>query len=283
MYMRAQCSGGLTVLALFVACAEGTAQLSKDQASVGPGAARDAQLDEPDADATAPVLDAGRQPDVDAGHAPSGEDAGQPARQDAGTSPSQDAGMHPANDAGGGGGCSDGQMTCGGACVDTQSSSVHCGECDHTCPVAQACSGGVCAAPSGCSYARFLGHDYFFCSALKTWSDARAACLGYGLDLAIVDSQDEDDFLEPKGERWIGLNDLDSEGDYRWITPGDAASNAGTSVAYTRWSGGEPSNTQSCFLFVCSGPGEDCGEILNSGRWNDGDCGTGLPFVCESY
>ena len=41
--------------------------------------------------------------------------------------------------------CTGGTTLCGGACVDTQSSTAHCGACDNACPAGQMCASGTCA------------------------------------------------------------------------------------------------------------------------------------------
>lgn len=37
---------------------------------------------------------------------------------------------------------------CGGDCVDTQTSNLHCGSCDNACTAPEACDAGTCACPS---------------------------------------------------------------------------------------------------------------------------------------
>ncbi|MEL6182205.1 MAG: lectin-like protein [Myxococcota bacterium] len=44
--------------------------------------------------------------------------------------------------------------------------------------------------------------------------------------------------------------------------------------SYTNWGSGEPNNSGN----------EDCGELrLDTGQWNDKECDTVQPFVCESF
>ncbi len=40
--------------------------------------------------------------------------------------------------------CATAETLCGQTCVDTQSSSSHCGTCDQVCAVTETCTGGVC-------------------------------------------------------------------------------------------------------------------------------------------
>jgi hypothetical protein len=45
--------------------------------------------------------------------------------------------------------CSEGQELCGLGCVDTSTSSLHCGKCGNACESPRTCSSGKCACPSG--------------------------------------------------------------------------------------------------------------------------------------
>jgi hypothetical protein len=63
----------------------------------------------------------------------------------------------------------------------------------------------------------------------------------------------------------IGFNDRSTEGDWVWSN--------GDDVTYTNWASGEPNDSG----------GEDCVQILWSGyAWNDGACGSALPYICEA-
>jgi hypothetical protein len=143
----------------------------------------------------------------------------------------------------------------------------------------------MCQAPANCDYALRNGHDYLFCGKTATFSSARNSCINYGLDLAIVDDQAENDFLHAasNGDTWIGANDQDSEGKWRWVVPGDAKHTAGANVSFTDWTSGEPNNSQSCTIPVVLCSDEDCGEITDMGTWNDADCSKKYAYACESY
>ena len=66
---------------------------------------------------------------------------------------------------------------------------------------------------------------------------------------------------------WIGLNDLVTEGDFRWSD--------GTKPTFAAWRSGEPNDFQM---------GEDCVRMRGGWeeKWNDLDCTIyNLGFVCE--
>ncbi len=45
--------------------------------------------------------------------------------------------------------CEGGQSPCADGCVDTQSSTTHCGQCDNACSAVEVCQGGLCVCPNG--------------------------------------------------------------------------------------------------------------------------------------
>ncbi|MEE8424258.1 MAG: C-type lectin domain-containing protein [Elusimicrobiota bacterium] len=103
------------------------------------------------------------------------------------------------------------------------------------------------------------------------WAKAEAFCLSRKGHLASIGDQAESEalarFLKLSGiggtDIWIGLNDRDKEGDWRW-TSGDA-------VKYVGWSSGEPND---------SDKNEDCAD-WNVEGWNDIPCHVHIPFLCK--
>jgi hypothetical protein len=106
-----------------------------------------------------------------------------------------------------------------------------------------------------------------------TWFEAKTAAEALGGYLATITSQAEEDFLQStdafagavKGEgirAWIGLSDIESEGNFKWVTGPES----GQSLGYADWMGNEPNN---------SWPGEHYVEWRNypygpsGGAWND--------------
>ncbi len=180
--------------------------------------------------------------------------------------------------------CLSGTTSCGAVCVDLKSSAANCGRCGRACPGGQACNGeGACLAPSGCTLLSFENHDYFVCPATKQWSDARTACLGWTMDLVMIETAAESAFLKGR-TGWLGFNDQTSEGGWRWVAAGGAVN--GAQSTYTNWNlPDEPNNDRHCgFLGTgCNSNGEDCGELLSDGTWNDAECDVTRAFMCETY
>ncbi len=125
------------------------------------------------------------------------------------------------------------------------------------------------------------GINYAFCladpSLARPWQDARDLCFAaFGGDLVSIGTSLDQLFVESRllelattETFWIGLNDLDVEGDYLWSD--------GTAFGYSRWGLGQPDH---------AGPTEDCVEFLASdiafGLWNDIDCGKLNYPICEA-
>ena len=100
-----------------------------------------------------------------------------------------------------------------------------------------------------------------------TWSEQKAYCETLGGWLAIVRSQADHDLLSNRrpattSPYYIGANDIDVEGTFKWMD--------GTSMSYTNWATGEPSNSNN---------DEDCVQL--SSKWNDVACSTQLRAICE--
>ena len=109
------------------------------------------------------------------------------------------------------------------------------------------------------------------CTSATTWTTADAACTAFGLQLATVHDAATNGAYRDIGYRsfggafWLGLTDRASEGVWAWVD--DSA------VDFTQWWSGEPNDSG----------GEDCAGINYGdwGWWNDYNCGSSLPFVCE--
>ncbi len=251
-------------------------------------AATDARSDAAAFDARALVPDAGTfdgaaeaaVPEAAVGDASTSTSAPDAALVDAGAS---DAASAPS--------CAAELSQCGDQCIDTSSDRSHCGSCNRACEADGSCVTGVCLppAPSGCSAQPFDSHAYLLCTDTRSWRDARAACLDAGMDLVVVDSSSENDFVRANGQSWIGASDQDNEG--TWVAPelGNSRRTDGADIGYTNWAAGEPNNSDRCSGVsignLCLGrhSDEDCAAVQVDGTWNDADCDNRNAYVCEAY
>jgi hypothetical protein len=131
---------------------------------------------------------------------------------------------------------------------------------------------GSLEPPAGCTAGTHAGHTYFFCEGPLFWDEARAACQSEGLDLVVIEDQPENDFINDSidADRWIGLNDIDTEGTYVWIVPGEGGL-SGAALNFAAWS--QPFQPDDCV-----GLGDqDCVHIAGDGAWDDHACNTGAP------
>jgi len=116
-------------------------------------------------------------------------------------------------------------------------------------------------------------HRYYYCPGPFSWADARATCLSYGTDLAVLGSEKEVQYLSARlnqhglwGEYWIGLSDGQEEGAFYWVD--------GTYVGTAFWNGDQPDDGWGDLS-------EDCVTGTPWGGWNDADCELPLPALCE--
>ncbi|XP_072041104.1 C-type mannose receptor 2-like [Amphiura filiformis] len=111
-----------------------------------------------------------------------------------------------------------------------------------------------------------------------SWSNARDYCQSLGnVDLLVINSDEERDYVrsltnEAVDAYWIGLSDLDNEGDYRWINKNrDQEKYPGW-----LWHAGEPNNILGL---------EDCGRFtkgsVNVHGVEDKSCLDLLWAICE--
>ena len=109
--------------------------------------------------------------------------------------------------------------------------------------------------PSGFSKSYYT--SCFRLTSSRTWLDARTECSNWGGWLVTIRNYDWNSYIHNNyakdSRRWIGLNDIDSEGNWKWLSG---------SSSYTRWDSGEPNNANN----------EDCVEIATNAYWNDEGC-----------
>ncbi|XP_039890787.1 CD209 antigen-like protein C isoform X5 [Simochromis diagramma] len=106
---------------------------------------------------------------------------------------------------------------------------------------------------------------YLLSERSGSWDEGRKDCRNKGADLVVIESPEE------QNPTWIGLNDKEEEGKWKWID--------GTPLTLKYWESNQPDN----------GAGdtrwgeEDCAHIRTPANtlWNDRSCGASLHWVCE--
>lgn len=110
------------------------------------------------------------------------------------------------------------------------------------------------------------GRQYIVTPAMS-WTNAQNYARTLGGNLTTIRSKAENDWLQAtfgKQSLWIGMNDVQTEGTFRWAS-GDA-------VTYTNWAQGEPNDY---------GGAEDFGQLRDDGLWNDNADAAIMPGIVE--
>jgi len=144
-------------------------------------------------------------------------------------------------------------------------------------PDVRLCAGGDARATDPST-----GSCFVYFSAPTSYPDAEAACAAFGAKLAVIKSAQTNAVVRSlvgQTDAFVGADDRDVEGTYRWL--GDV--NDPVSAGYTNWRSGEPNNGGS------SSGNEDCMIIEGDedGTWDDRPCtlqasGSGVyAYVCQ--
>ena len=115
------------------------------------------------------------------------------------------------------------------------------------------------------SYSNNGPHRYKAYAQGTDYDTAIDRCAADGAHLVVVDSMVENEYLRTliTNDAWIGLDDLTTEGTFRWVT--------GATSAFRRFIGTEPNNAG----------GEDCTYLRDDGTWNDTGCEDSKRPLCE--
>jgi len=111
------------------------------------------------------------------------------------------------------------------------------------------------------------------------WLNANSICqLLPGGSLATIKTETDQTIISSKypdiNDFWIGLNDFDRDGEFKWVT--------GESLTFARWAALNPSqdypNDEDCVTFnFCHRPNKLCWR----GYWGDTDCSIPKSFLCQ--
>ncbi|XP_070771074.1 CD209 antigen-like protein C [Enoplosus armatus] len=131
----------------------------------------------------------------------------------------------------------------------------------------------TCETSCPAGWRRFSRACYLLSDESGSWDKGREDCRDRGADLVVINSPEEQTFLFglTKKDAWMGLNDRDEEGTWKWID--------GTPLTLTCWVEPQPDN----------GGGdpewgeEDCAHMRTEGDtyWNDLSCEASLQWICE--
>uniref|UniRef100_A0A8C6KHC6 C-type lectin domain-containing protein n=1 Tax=Nothobranchius furzeri TaxID=105023 RepID=A0A8C6KHC6_NOTFU len=120
-------------------------------------------------------------------------------------------------------------------------------------------------------WTKFKTSCYFVSTERRNWTESRHACVDEGADLMIIDSHEEQVFvnrlLHKDQNAWIGLTDSVEDGVWMWLD--------GNTVTTTFWQAEQPNNY---------GGNQDCGELVQTqsgGEWNDDGCFSKQISICE--
>ncbi|XP_028250274.1 CD209 antigen-like protein E [Parambassis ranga] len=126
----------------------------------------------------------------------------------------------------------------------------------------------------------FRSDCYLFSAGSASWEIASQDCREKEADLVVVDSYEEQEFLTATiiQSSWIGLNDREHEGTWKWID----GTFPDSTVAY--WSKNQPDNGRGDPKWG----EEDCVYIMDrslqwkaSQNWNDHSCKSNMSWICE--
>ncbi|XP_039456320.1 C-type lectin domain family 17, member A-like isoform X2 [Oreochromis aureus] len=124
----------------------------------------------------------------------------------------------------------------------------------------------ICEKTPNPRWSSFNHSCYLLSESFGSWDAARRDCRGREADLVVINSPEEQNLLSKiTTEVWIGLNDKEQEGTWKWVD--------GTPLNVTYWASGQPDN----------GGEEDCAHVIWDKQkfWNDLSCSSSRHWICE--
>ncbi|KAM9449571.1 uncharacterized protein Hap1MRO34_022099 [Clarias gariepinus] len=124
----------------------------------------------------------------------------------------------------------------------------------------------------------FRSSLYYMSIGGKSWDESRQDCRQRGANLVIINSREEQDFIEMLrrgNSAWIGLRDRGTEGEWKWVD--------GTPLTTAFWWTNEPSKSNGDENCVETGYKPDDGRPVNDliSTWNDNSCFGLNSWICE--
>ncbi|XP_072304766.1 macrophage mannose receptor 1-like [Eucyclogobius newberryi] len=110
-------------------------------------------------------------------------------------------------------------------------------------------------------------------SLMATWNEASTECYGLRGHLLIINSQEEQFFINEKlpdfqgkiPDIWVGLSDMYQDGEFKWVDT--------SPIDFSNFAPGFPKNTEDI---------RDCGQIYTvNGNWETTNCFKRLGYICE--
>ncbi|XP_019210913.2 C-type lectin domain family 2 member B-like [Oreochromis niloticus] len=114
-------------------------------------------------------------------------------------------------------------------------------------------------------WTRFGSSCYFKSTESKTWSDSRRDCQDKGADLVMINSKEEQEFineLNMRGESWIGLERTSQKHEWKWVD--------GSLLTEMFWAPGKQNDTLVYYAACCD----------SDGKWTKGPYES-KTFICE--
>ncbi|KAI4878681.1 hypothetical protein NFI96_030334 [Prochilodus magdalenae] len=124
----------------------------------------------------------------------------------------------------------------------------------------------------------FSSNVYYISTEKKNWRESRQDCRRRGADLVIINSREEQEFVEmirDGQEAWIGLTDVEKEDVWKWVD--------GSALSTWFWCSREPNNLDGNEDCVVTGyvPVDGRPVIDKISTWNDHSCADPKHWICE--
>uniref|UniRef100_A0A3B1INT3 C-type lectin domain-containing protein n=1 Tax=Astyanax mexicanus TaxID=7994 RepID=A0A3B1INT3_ASTMX len=111
---------------------------------------------------------------------------------------------------------------------------------------------------------------YYVSTERKNWTESRNDCRKRGSDLVIINSKEEQSFINVLRKDqwvWIGLSDNETEGVWKWVD--------GSNLTTRFWYPGQPNNNNNADCVLAG----YLSDPVNN--WADYPCNTSLVWICE--